>query len=84
MANITGGMPKPIHEKAKARLQDICPFRHASMPCRVIDGGNKKAAVVAFDPFVEPVWHLQNPDCNRPHLYQRWHNPCNKANLNQR
>jgi transposase-like protein len=42
MANITGAMPKPMHEKAKAGLQDICPLRHASMPCRVIDGGNKK------------------------------------------
>jgi RNA polymerase sigma-70 factor (ECF subfamily) len=42
MANITGAMPKPMHEKAKAGLQDICPLRHASMSCWVIDGGNKK------------------------------------------
>lgn len=38
MANITGAMPKPMHEMAKAGLQDICPLGHASMPCRVIDG----------------------------------------------
>jgi putative transposase len=37
-ANVTGAMPKALHEKAKSDLQDICPLGHASMPCRVIDG----------------------------------------------
>ena len=42
MANITGAMPKPMHEKAKAGLQDICPLGHASMPCQVIDGRDEE------------------------------------------
>jgi putative transposase len=37
MANITGAMPKPMHEKAKAGLQDIWM------------AATKKQAVVAFD-----------------------------------
>jgi putative transposase len=37
-ANVTGAMPKVLHEEAKSDLQDICPLGHASMPCRVIDG----------------------------------------------
>ena len=41
MANITGAMPKPMHEKAKAGLQDIWMAE------------TKKEAIVAFDLFVE-------------------------------
>jgi putative transposase len=41
MANITGAMPKPMHEKAKAGLHDIWM------------AATKKEAVVAFDLFVE-------------------------------
>jgi hypothetical protein len=37
-ANVTGAMPKALHEKAKSDLQDICPLMHVSMHCRVIDG----------------------------------------------
>ena len=44
MANITGAMPRPLQEKAKAGSQDIGPLRHASMPCRVIDGRNEKGS----------------------------------------
>jgi|TARA_B110000902_G_scaffold264513_1_gene346238 transposase-like protein len=42
MANITGAMPKPMHEKAKAGLQDICPLGYARMPCQVIDGRDEE------------------------------------------
>ena len=41
MANITGAMPKPMHEKAKAGLQEIWV------------AATKKEAIVAFDLFVE-------------------------------
>ena len=41
MANITGAMPKPMHEKAKAGLQDIWMAE------------TKKEATAAFDLFVE-------------------------------
>jgi len=41
-ANVLGAMPKSLHEKAKSDLQDICPLRHASMPCRVIDGRDQE------------------------------------------
>ena len=41
MANITGAMPKPMHEKAKAGLQDIWMAE------------TKKEAIVAFDLFVD-------------------------------
>ena len=41
MANITGAMPKPLHEKAKAGLQDIWMAE------------TKKEATAAFDLFVE-------------------------------
>jgi putative transposase len=41
MANITGAMPKPLHEKAKAGLQDIWMAE------------TKEDAVTAFDLFVE-------------------------------
>ena len=41
MANITGAMPKPMHEKAKVGLQDIWV------------AATKKEAIVAFDPLVE-------------------------------
>ena len=41
MANITGAMPKPLHEKAKAALQDIWMAE------------TKKEANAAFDLFVE-------------------------------
>ena len=41
MVNITGAMPKPMHEKAKAGLQDIWMAE------------TKKEATAAFDLFVE-------------------------------
>lgn len=41
MANVTGAMPKPLHEKAKAGLQDIWMAE------------TKEDAVTAFDLFVE-------------------------------
>ncbi len=41
MANVTGAMPKPLHERAKAGLQDIWMAE------------TKEEAVIAFDLFVE-------------------------------
>jgi transposase-like protein len=40
-ANVLNAMPKSVQPKAKAHLKDICPLGHASMPCRVTDGGNQ-------------------------------------------
>ena len=41
-ANVTGALPKSLHDKAKADLQEICPLGHARMPCRVIDGRDEE------------------------------------------
>lgn len=41
-ANVTGAMPKPLRDRAKSDLQDICLLGHVNMPCQVIDGRDEE------------------------------------------
>ena len=65
-ANVLNALPKSVQPKAKAHLKDICPLAHASMPCRVTDGGNQGRGRHRLRFLRRGLWREIRPGCQMP------------------